>query len=130
MTGRSQGVARVAIAGLGPIGTRLARALDQGIEGLTLAEIAEALRWRADIGEDDPFDVGVGLAAAVEPYRGQPQALAIDLGHRTIAAGRGAANIGPVRAYTAKPQEPVAEKRRSDDIDGALPRLSPRRAGA
>ena len=42
MVGGSIGVARVAIAGLGPIGTRLARALDQGIEGLTLAAVSAA----------------------------------------------------------------------------------------
>jgi aspartate dehydrogenase len=32
----------VAIAGLGPIGSRLARALDEGIEGLTLAAVSSA----------------------------------------------------------------------------------------
>jgi aspartate dehydrogenase len=42
MAGGSNGVARVAIAGLGPIGTRLAKALDQGIEGLTLAAVSAA----------------------------------------------------------------------------------------
>jgi aspartate dehydrogenase len=35
-------VARVAIAGLGPIGTRLAKALDEGIDGLTLAAVSAA----------------------------------------------------------------------------------------
>jgi aspartate dehydrogenase len=35
-------VSRVAIAGLGPIGTRLAKALDDGIEGLTLAAVSSA----------------------------------------------------------------------------------------
>jgi aspartate dehydrogenase len=35
-------VSRVAIAGLGPIGTRLARALDEGIDGLTLAAVSSA----------------------------------------------------------------------------------------
>jgi aspartate dehydrogenase len=35
-------VARVAIAGLGPIGTRLAMALDQGIDGLELAAVSAA----------------------------------------------------------------------------------------
>jgi aspartate dehydrogenase len=34
--------ARVAIAGLGPIGKRLARALDDGIDGLTLAAVSAA----------------------------------------------------------------------------------------
>jgi aspartate dehydrogenase len=33
---------RVAVAGLGPIGTRLAKALDDGIEGLTLAAVSSA----------------------------------------------------------------------------------------
>jgi aspartate dehydrogenase len=33
---------RVAVAGLGPIGTRLAKALDDGIEGLTLAAVSAA----------------------------------------------------------------------------------------
>jgi aspartate dehydrogenase len=42
MSGRSNGMARVAIAGLGPIGTRLAKALDQGIDGLTLAAVSAA----------------------------------------------------------------------------------------
>jgi aspartate dehydrogenase len=35
-------IARVAIAGLGPIGKRLARALDEGIDGLTLAAVSAA----------------------------------------------------------------------------------------
>ena len=35
-------IARVAIAGLGPIGTRLARALDDGIDGLELAAVSAA----------------------------------------------------------------------------------------
>jgi len=35
-------LSRVAIAGLGPIGTRLARALDEGIDGLTLAAVSAA----------------------------------------------------------------------------------------
>ena len=35
-------VSRVAIAGLGPIGTRLAKALDQGIDGLQLAAVSAA----------------------------------------------------------------------------------------
>jgi len=35
-------ISRVAIAGLGPIGTRLARALDEGIDGLTLAAVSAA----------------------------------------------------------------------------------------
>ena len=35
-------VSRIAIAGLGPIGTRLAKALDQGIDGLTLAAVSAA----------------------------------------------------------------------------------------
>jgi aspartate dehydrogenase len=38
----TKSVARVAIAGLGPIGTRLARALDDGIDGLTLAAVSAA----------------------------------------------------------------------------------------
>ena len=42
MTAPSNGAARVAIAGLGPIGTRLAKALDQGIEGLTLSAVSVA----------------------------------------------------------------------------------------
>ncbi len=35
-------VSRIAIAGLGPIGTRLAEALDQGIDGLTLSAVSAA----------------------------------------------------------------------------------------
>jgi aspartate dehydrogenase len=35
-------LSRVAIAGLGPIGTRLAKALDEGIDGLTLAAVSAA----------------------------------------------------------------------------------------
>jgi aspartate dehydrogenase len=35
-------VSRVAIAGLGPIGTRLAKALDEGIDGLSLAAVSAA----------------------------------------------------------------------------------------
>ena len=35
-------VSRVAIAGLGPIGSRLAQALDHGIDGLTLAAVSSA----------------------------------------------------------------------------------------
>jgi aspartate dehydrogenase len=42
MTVRSNGPARVAIAGLGPIGTRLAKALDQGVEGMTLSAVSAA----------------------------------------------------------------------------------------
>jgi aspartate dehydrogenase len=38
----SRTVARVAIAGLGPIGSRLAKALDEGIDGLTLAAVCSA----------------------------------------------------------------------------------------
>ena len=38
----SKAVSRVAIAGLGPIGTRLARALDDGIDGLELAAVSSA----------------------------------------------------------------------------------------
>jgi aspartate dehydrogenase len=38
----SKAVSRVAIAGLGPIGKRLARALDDGIDGLTLAAVSAA----------------------------------------------------------------------------------------
>ena len=38
----SKSISRVAIAGLGPIGTRLAKALDDGIEGLTLAAVSSA----------------------------------------------------------------------------------------
>jgi aspartate dehydrogenase len=37
-----KGVSRVAIAGLGPIGTRLAKALDDGIDGLVLAAVSAA----------------------------------------------------------------------------------------
>jgi aspartate dehydrogenase len=35
-------IARVAIAGIGPIGTRLAKALDEGIDGLALAAVSAA----------------------------------------------------------------------------------------
>ena len=35
-------VSRVAIAGLGPIGSRVAKALDRGIDGLTLAAVSSA----------------------------------------------------------------------------------------
>jgi len=38
----SKAGARVAIAGLGPIGTRLAKALDEGIDGLKLAAVSAA----------------------------------------------------------------------------------------
>jgi len=38
----SKTVARVAIAGLGPIGSRLAKAIDEGIDGLTLAAVSSA----------------------------------------------------------------------------------------
>jgi aspartate dehydrogenase len=38
----NKAVARVAIAGLGPIGKRLARELDDGIDGLTLAAVSSA----------------------------------------------------------------------------------------
>ncbi len=38
----ARSVARVAIAGLGPIGTRLAKALDEGIDGLELAAVSAA----------------------------------------------------------------------------------------
>jgi aspartate dehydrogenase len=34
------GNSRVAIAGLGPIGSRLAKALDEGIDGLELAAVS------------------------------------------------------------------------------------------
>src|SRR4051794_18008477 len=37
---RASNQLRVAIAGLGSIGTRIATALDQGIEGLTLSAVA------------------------------------------------------------------------------------------
>ena len=37
-----QAISRVAIAGLGPIGTRLAKALDDGIDGLELAAVSAA----------------------------------------------------------------------------------------
>jgi len=38
----TKSVSRVAIAGLGPIGSRLAKALDEGIDGLTLAAVSSA----------------------------------------------------------------------------------------
>jgi aspartate dehydrogenase len=38
----SKAISRVAIAGLGPIGTRLAKALDDGIDGLELAAVSAA----------------------------------------------------------------------------------------
>jgi aspartate dehydrogenase len=38
----SNAISRVAIAGLGPIGARLARALDEGIDGLELAAVSAA----------------------------------------------------------------------------------------
>jgi len=38
----SKAVLRVAIAGLGPIGSRVAKALDRGIDGLTLAAVSSA----------------------------------------------------------------------------------------
>ena len=38
----SNAISRVAIAGLGPIGARLAKALDEGIDGLTLAAVSAA----------------------------------------------------------------------------------------
>jgi aspartate dehydrogenase len=37
-----KGLSRVAIAGLGPIGSRVAKALDQGIDGLELAAVSAA----------------------------------------------------------------------------------------
>jgi aspartate dehydrogenase len=38
----SKSISRVAIAGLGPIGSRVAKALDRGIDGLTLAAVSAA----------------------------------------------------------------------------------------
>ncbi|MGA7808185.1 aspartate dehydrogenase [Bradyrhizobium sp.] len=56
MTDGSSIPLRVAIAGLGPIGTRVAKALDQGIDGLTLSAVSAAniekhREWLGQLGQ-------------------------------------------------------------------------------
>ena len=52
MSGHQQNELRVAIAGLGSIGTKVAAALDEGIDGLALSAVAvrEPGRHRAFLG--------------------------------------------------------------------------------
>jgi aspartate dehydrogenase len=69
MAGRSDGIARVAIAGLGPIGTRLAKALDQGIEGLTLSAVSAA-----NIGKHRSWLSRLGNVPATLPIEQLPDA--------------------------------------------------------
>ena len=80
------------------------------------AHIAQPLRRRADIGEDDRFHIRVRLAVAIEPHRRQAQPLAVDLGDRAVAAGRGAADIGPMRAHAAEAQQLAAMEGGHHDV--------------
>ena len=59
---------------------------------------------------------GIGLAVAIQPYRRQAQALAVDLRHRAVAAGCGAADVRPVRAHAAEAEQPAVVEGRRDDV--------------
>ena len=80
------------------------------------AQIAEPLGGGADIGEDDRLDGGIRLAVAIQADRRQAQALAVDLGHRAVAAGRGAADVGPVRAHAAEAEQAAFVECGRDDV--------------
>ena len=83
------------------------------------AEVALALIGRADVGENHLLEVGVERAAADQPQRRQAQPLAIDLGHRAVAAGRGGADVRPVRAQAGvAEQPPLVERRRTTFTSG------------
>ena len=60
---------------------------------------------------------GIGLAVAIQAYRRQAQPLAVDLGHRAIAAGRRAADIGPVRAHAAEAEQAALVEGGRHDVD-------------
>ena len=76
------------------------------------AEVALALVGRAHVGQDHLLEVDIERAAADEPQRRQAQPLAVDLRDRAVAAGRGRADIGPVRAQAGvAEQAPVVEGR-------------------
>ena len=80
------------------------------------AEIAETFGGRADVGEDDRLDGGIRLAVAIQTYRRQAQALAVDLSDRAVAARRGAADVGPMRAHAAEAEQARFVEGRCDDI--------------
>jgi hypothetical protein len=80
------------------------------------AQIAHALGRRADIGEDDRLDPAIHFAFVIEPHRRQAQALAVDFRHRAVAAGRGAADIRPVRADAAIAEQRLAREGGSDHV--------------
>jgi aspartate dehydrogenase len=71
MTNRSNTLQRVAIAGLGPIGSRVATALDRGIAGLTLAavsaqDVEKHRGWLEKLGKTPAFLPIEGLADAAD----------------------------------------------------------------
>ena len=81
------------------------------------AQVAQAFGGSADVGEDDRLDTRVGLSPAVEPHGRQTQALAEYFGDGTIAAGRGAADVGPVGAHAAEAEQRAAVEGGGDDVD-------------
>ena len=80
------------------------------------AEIALALVGRADVRQDELFEVDIERTAADEPQRRHAQPLAEDLGDRTVAAGRGGADIRPVRAQAGVAEQPSFVERRPHHV--------------
>ena len=78
------------------------------------AEVALALVGRAHVGEDHLLEVDIGNAAADEAQRRQAQALTVDLGHGAVAAGRGRADVGPVRAQAGVAEQARRHGRRGE----------------
>ena len=64
------------------------------------------------IGDDDPQEVIVDAIILVHPKRRQPQALAGDVRAEGLAAGRAAADIGPMAARNGEAQDVALEKNR------------------
>src|SRR5216683_2459326 len=56
----------------------------------------------ANVRQNEPFEIDIERATADEPQRRHAQSFAEDLRHRAVAAGRGGADVRPVRAQAAK----------------------------
>ena len=72
------------------------------------AQVPAALGRSAHVREDDVLHVAVDHTGPLDAHRRQAEPFAVDLGHRAVAAGGGAADVGPVRAHAAEAEQGFA----------------------